>query len=369
MKVETMLYVYLAVCACMIVFNLICVFIFRHRTKSLEDHSEKMQKKINQQFELLLDGDHVEEKHCDYLRRKLRRSAGLLAFDKALEQLQNENKEITQSYLSEITAVFTYLVVGRQYRNVIKSTYLAYIIAKYRLIYGREVSLILNVMMQMLHESSIYCRENALQVIYSSADSDCVLHALRIVDNNPEFHHSKLLTDGLLTFEGDQRKLSLVLWNEFDKFSVSMRVVILDFIRFSGQIMHEEFLQLMADENQDDEIRFSCIRYFGKHPYERAYPLLLTFADINGSRRWEYSAIAVSSLASYPGVRTVDVLKRALNSSNWYTRFNASKSLERFHLSYVELSNVLDGNDRYAREILQYRLDLREAEKGLEVSV
>ena len=59
----------------------------------------------------------------------------------------------------------------------------------------------------------------------------------------------------------------------------------------------------------------------------------------------------------------MDTLKQALHNPNWYVRFNAAKSLEAFHLAYWELGDVMEGSDRYAREILQYQRDLDEARR------
>lgn len=55
-----------------------------------------------------------------------------------------------------------------------------------------------------------------------------------MVDESGRFHHAKLLTDELLTFGGDKQQLTQALWEGFDTFSLSMQVVILDYIRFSG---------------------------------------------------------------------------------------------------------------------------------------
>ena len=143
-----------------------------------------------------------------------------------------------------------------------------------------------------------------------------------------------------------------------------MKVVVLDYIRFSDSDLRQELLRLLTDVHQDDELRFSCIRYFGRNHYEPAYPLLLDFVGHPRKRRWEYAAIAVLALAAYPGEHTVEVLKQALSDSNWYIRFNASKSLESFHLPYLEFSDIVEGGDRYAREILQYRLDMKNAQNA-----
>ena len=56
-----------------------------------------------------------------------------------------------------------------------------------------------------------------------------------------------------------------------------------------------------------------------------------------------------------------------MNNSNWYIRFNASKTLESFHLTYQELGDVMDGRDRYAREILQYQMEVQRAKEEQEV--
>ena len=43
------------------------------------------------------------------------------------------------------------------------------------------------------------------------------------------------------------------------------------------------------------------------------------------------------------------------------------KELEKLGYTYHDLINVFDGNDRYAREIMRYRLDKRNAEGTVKV--
>ena len=61
-------------------------------------------------------------------------------------------------------------------------------------------------MYTLLRESSIYCRENAMQALYTG-DCDCIMKALKILDGGESFFHEKLLTDGLLEFTGDHEAL------------------------------------------------------------------------------------------------------------------------------------------------------------------
>ena len=44
-------------------------------------------------------------------------------------------------------------------------------------------------------------------------------------------------------------------------------------------------------------------------------------------------------------------------SSNWYIRDNASDSLVRIGRDSVLLQEILQGTDRYAKDMLQYKLD------------
>ena len=62
-------------------------------------------------------------------------------------------------------------------------------------------------------------------------------------------------------------------------------------------------------------------------------------------------------LASYPGDRTVAILKELLHSPNWHVRYNASQSLMALGLYYTDMIEVFEGRDRYAGEIMRYRFD------------
>lgn len=362
MHIETVIYAYLAVCVSMIVFNCACVFVFRRQERTLHWRSARAMIAIRRQLLRLQAGDAVEQEHLTQLQKGLRRTRGLMVFDDALDHLRQQEPVLLAPYLRALQPVIAGLAADHHYRTPMKRAYFAYVIRKYGFAADAPASPVVDLLLALLQEPSLYCRENALLALYSTGDYALVSRALHLVDTSGRFHHAKLLTDGLLTFHGDKQALGERLWAEFDTFSVGMQGVLLDFFRFGGVRLSEELLGLLADGSRDDELRFSCIRYFGKYPDPSAYPLLLAFAEQPGARRWEYAAIAVSSLAAYPDARTIEVLKSSLYSENWYIRFNAAKSLEdSFGLSWQALSDVMDSGDRYAREIVQYRLDLQRA--------
>ena len=70
--------------------------------------------------------------------------------------------------------------------------------------------------------------------------------------------------------------------------------------------------------------------------------------------------VSAAVLDRYPGKDTVAALKRALCHRNWYVRYNAASSLVRLGASQAELQDVFEGNDAFARDILQYMLEEKE---------
>lgn len=80
---------------------------------------------------------------------------------------------------------------------------------------------------------------------------------------------------------------------------------------------------------------------------------------------WEYRAVTALTLANYPGAETEAVLKGALCHVNWYVRYNAADTLVAvFGNEEERFADVLEGKDRYAREILLYMLNRSRQRKG-----
>ena len=125
-------------------------------------------------------------------------------------------------------------------------------------------------------------------------------------------------------------------------------------------------LRILEDPREGKELRLSAVRYFGRYRYEPARPILLALASDPDPECWEFAAVSVSVLAEYPGEDVDQALMEAMHSSNWHVRYNAACSLEVRELDYSALIEVVGGRDRYAREMMMYRLDTRrmEAERG-----
>lgn len=369
MNIEVLLYVYLTVCAGMIVFNIVTAMVLRHADRRTIRVSEDFRRTVEGQLERVRQQQEMDARHRKYLSRKLRRIGNMLAFDRMLEQAYIGDPATVRRYLEQLDSVLIALTADYGGRDRIEAAYFPYMIRKYRLIAFRSFPSIVGTLLKMLEEPSIYCRENAMQALYTTGDADCVLRALRIVDRSDRFYHDKLLSDGLLLFAGSAKELNDQIVAGFSDFSTNMQVTLLNYLRFSTDAYREFAYTLLCDETQDDEIRFACIRYLGKYPLEKARGLLCTLADRTAADRWEYAAIASTALGAYPGDGTVERLKHNLYSPNWYIRCNAARSLNQLGITYARLADVIDGNDRYASEILRYCLAQAEEEERSPVPV
>lgn len=345
MFVQILIYVYLGICAGMILFNIVTALLSQRREHRSFRDGIRLELTVERELDHLALTGEVNEEHLRYMERRLRRVNGMAAFDAALECLCVRRPELTRSYLTALNGVMIALAEDYCRREEIEAAYFPYIIKKYRLLGGADDAPLKEVLLELLHEPSIYCRENAMQALYTAGDAQIIVRALRIIDASSLYYHSKLLSDGLLNYTGDTWELADALWEAFDAFQPWMQVTLLNYFRFS------------------------CLRYLGHYPYPPAYADLLRYATPSENARWEYAAIASSVLASYPGAETAAVLERNLYHPNWYIRFNASKSLEQLGFGYRDLIDVIEGHDRYASEILRYRFDVRELEERKEDAV
>lgn len=360
MKIEIMIYVYLAICIGMILFNIVSAVLSRIRDKKIHKINRGFNESIIDELEYLEKTGNIHSAHKQHLTKKLKRVGNMRSFDAVLESKFTENPELVKEYLHCLNSVFVALTISYCKKDDMEAAFFPYIAKKYRILQGRSFDPMMDMLYMLLTKPSIYCRENAIQAIYTTGDASCVVKALKILDNPNRFHHSKLLTDGLMNFNGSFVKLNNALWDAFNDFSIQMQLALLNYFRFSSRDHCRQILKLMTDENSDDEIRFACIRYFGKFRFDEAYPYLLKYADCTTDARSEYAAIASTSLSTYPYPETIERLKTNLYNQNWYVRFNSSLALEKLGLTYIDLIDIVEGNDRYASEILRYRFDVRD---------
>lgn len=366
---EILLYGYGLVCLSMLVFNIIYNIILKGSDVRMEGRVQHYEKQALIQIGKIRREEPIESGYFSGLQRSLSHVKNLMAFDSIMDRVDNQEDEAEKKYWESIQDVLLQLAQVYQRKDNLQTAYFAYFIGRYEKknpVSPERSEELARCMVECMKKNSFYCQLNALKALYALGDTDYVIEAVGIQDVSQTFYNEKILTEGLLSFSGDHKELIRKLWEKFDTYSDRTKLSVLNYIRFRTGDYCREMFEIMTSEAVDKELRFSAIRYFGKYPYEPARQVLIGFVSDTDQTKWEYAAISATSLAGYHGKDVVRCLTEAMKSPNWYVRYNASVSLEAQHLDYSDLIDVVDGDDRYAREMVMYRLESRRIREAAE---
>lgn len=360
---EMLLYGYGAVSICMLVFNILYLFFENRRDRRIEKKSQRFAEEIGAQIGRIRDGNELERRYIRRLRGKLTRVNHLLAFEKALNGPEvNEDSAALETFQRMIRPVVLDLAAVYLKRESVEAAYFAYFVSQHSAAVCAED--IQGIMLEYVKKNNLYCRVNAMRALYAFGSPEIIAQAISLMSSMGTAFNEKILTDGLLTYAGDHAALIEVLFGCLDKFTPTFRLAVLNYVRFKSGGYCEKMYDILIDPGSDKEMRLSAIRYFGKYAYEPARRILLGYVADKDPEAWEYAAISASCLAAYSGRDVVDALMEAMHSSNWYVRLNASVSLESYDLDYVDLIEVAGGRDRYAREMMMYRLNSKRLQQN-----
>lgn len=134
MFVQILIYVYLGICAGMILFNIVTALLSQRREHRSFRDGIRLELTVERELDHLALTGEVNEEHLRYMERRLRRVNGLAAFDAALEHLCVRRPELTRSYLTALNGVTIALAEDYCRREEIEAAYFPYIIKKYRLL-------------------------------------------------------------------------------------------------------------------------------------------------------------------------------------------------------------------------------------------
>lgn len=422
--IETLLWSYIFICATLIFFNVGFMLAMAVKANRERIKVKRMYRRILHQMIRIARGKEIEEEYSKFLSTSLASPDALSNYDKAMAQIaseidsgafylidfdertrvwirmedtseKEEERAVARTRVRlilcpkrataepaeqefarqcyerhvELTAeTIASLTSSYRKKDEILHTYYATFLRKYGYLkYVQSPALIAN-FKDLTEDGGVFACEHVMQAIYTAQDENLILDMLKVLDEKEDFVHPKIVSDGLLSFQGDAYLLQLLLLEHRREFSVPMQVNLLTYIRFASGSHCEAVFEILSNEKEHDEIRFACMRYFGKHRYDKAFRLLADFAKNEKGERIEYCIVALTALRNYPSQKTMQILREKIHSPHWFVRYNAAESLEMLGIRYDELVDVFDGTDRFAREMIQYQFDQRYAEnkeKGL----
>lgn len=360
---EMLLFGYGAVCVCMLLFNIVYIFVQKGNDRRLEKRSLRHTKEIAAELDRLRDGGTVDPRYIRRLQKKLARVNSLVALERAVSDPQVQEDACFAAFAEALCPAFATLARAYKKREDIEAAYFLFFLSRHKAFVAADSSAVQEILLEYIQKNSLYCRVNAMTALYAFGTAESVARAVDLMSRMGSTFNEKILTDGLLTFSGDHAQLIAALRACFDGLTVRFRLAVMNYIRYKTGAYCEWMYGVMLDETADKELRLAAVRYFGRYSYEPARAVLLDFLANKDGGDWEYAAISATCLASYSGDDVVAALMEAMHSSNWYVRRNASQSLERYNLDYNDLIEIVGGRDRYAREMMMYRLDVKRLEQ------
>ena len=208
--------------------------------------------------------------------------------------------------------------------------------------------------MTFLDSKSLYTFSNTMNALYRFGQVNLILLAIDKADERGKFYHKKLLTDGILASRADQEELIHALTTRFPQYSSHMQDCLLDIFRMGKGDASDLCMKLMCSEDTDEQVRYSAMRYFAKHPHDNARSFFLNVLN-NEQSGWVDQMLAIQALNRYSDREIYEAIKAKATSYHWHVRTNAVEYLHRQGISREEITGILRMQDKYAGEALLYQ--------------
>ena len=350
-NITTLIGVYIFICLSLILYHIAyAVFDWLMSKKQRFDTDNYARQMYFQLMQLYLGGE-IDELHAAMMQRNLKKNQYLIAFHDACIRFKKE--PLLNTYLYKMIPMSKELSIEYLKHNEMEQAYFCWVIADLYEDINKETLRLAKMLLPYLDGSTIYCRENTLSALYRLGDIMGIEAAFSIISEQREFHHGKLISDGLLKFQGNHEELARRLWQHYDDWKPEMMAAIIDYIRYVSPNFGDEFYPVLKDSSSNLEVRLAILRYYRKYVHLGAYPVILECAK--GTYEIECCIVACTTLDIYQSLETKTVLKKALSSSNWYVRKNAAASLLKM-ANQIDIEEILQGNDPYAKDMLFYTM-------------
>ncbi len=360
LTIDLIIYGYLLVCVLLVLFNVFYIFYSQALKNAIAKHAIEWERAIKDELTHIDDG--VSGEHLSLIQKKIVNTNAFLGYSRAVEGILGSSDEKVRTgmrkYLDGCESQYHRIARIYSRRDTMDKAFAAYFISMTTRCYKEEESPIYRIMMDYAEDSSVYCRENLLKAFYAFGNCQALFNFMVMQKDLGFTHHKKLLSDGLMTFKGDKEKLAELLWDNRSRFSVNTQLAIIAFITGIQADYRESVFAELERDDHDEETAIAYIRYFRRHKYEPAGERLREIMESDADTN--IKIVVASVLSAYPCRESIDVLKKSLGSSNWYVRFNSANSLLDIGLSKEDEKSILDGKDRYARDMLIYAMEKRE---------
>lgn len=341
--------IYIIISIMLLLFNLVFILTKNSRIRRLNPQKDKLKNMLVVEFESYTPQDGLSKKAIDFLTKELKTTQALMV-------LETEMKK-RRIYREELKAEIMPYVFNNidSFRGKAKNekAYYAYVLSCFDYQESPSIEVDYSALLSFLDTNYLYVFTNTMDVIYQLGDPYILLAAIRKIDERSGFYHSKLLTDGLLTFTGDLEILKSLIIKEFNSYTTLTQVSLLNYFRFKNLEVDDFCLTIIKERKLNEEVIYAAMRYFAKNSNQEAKNIFIDLLN-RGKSFWVEELLAIQALEHYDDRITRAAIKQKVTSKNWEVRSNAISYLYKGGLVLDEVKDILALEDRYASEKLFY---------------
>jgi len=349
---------YMFGCISIMIYNAFVIYRKKSRSKAMKKNTAKLIKTINQQ---LAANATISSKNRRHLIKRLTHVEELIAFSNALNFIKLEHgKDLYIKYMAILVKRRIFLSLAHAYRKKKNEerAYFAHFVSQHPLVAKSSEGICkktTDTMVSFTTNSDIYCRVNVLKALCKLGDMQGLVSILQFYSDKQAFIHHKLLAEDLYCFAGDKEILALKLWEQHKLWNDNIVLGIITFITMFSDGFKTAFLSMLQSQSVSADILLAIIRYYKKYNFKPAQPILIEY--LNQTESYELAMEAASSLSVYPGSATIHALNAALESENWYVRYNAVSSLVELGAYSDSFYNNAQSRDSNVLQMIDYKLD------------
>lgn len=285
----------------------------------------------------------------DFLEHDIYLTRNLLILETEMEKrrlYREEMKEEIKPYVFKIMDRY-------QRKNKTEKAYYAYLLTQFNYPEDQPDDLNYSKLLPFLDSRCFYVFSNTMDAIYGFKDPYILVAAIRKIDERSGFYHSKLLTDGLLSFECCLSTLKELILKEFYTYQPLTQVSLLNYFRLKGVNVDEFCLEILRERKADEEVLYAAMRYFARQPNEEAKAIFVNVLE-NEDSFWVEQLLAIQGLKPYNDAFVRHTIKGKVTSKNWEVRSNAISYLYQHGMRTNEILELLTLKDKFTSERLFY---------------
>lgn len=338
--------IYIILCVALVLFDLVFLAVKNYKNYELYPRNTDFEEQLRKEITLRRETGAFTEEFTKKYPRMLSKTKNLITLQTVLEEERDAADWFRQAIYDQIEVYSK--------KTDYEQAYYTYIISSFDYTNEDVTPEFAKRFMEFLDSKSLYTFSNTMNALYRFGNVNLLLLAIDKADERGKFYHKKLLLDGVLASRVDQNVLIEKLTERFPQYSPHMQDCLLDIFRMGKGDASSLCMELMCSTDTDEQVRYSAMRYFAKHPNDEARAFFLNILT-DDQIGWVDQMLAVQVLSRYSDTDVYEAIKKKATSYHWHVRTNAVEYLHRQGISREEITDILKTQDRYAGEALLYQ--------------